>query len=476
MKRMLLTLLCVNVLGLFSLIVHSQTRDNFVSLEGRFTIALPRTYAEFRPATIVAGKELLPIMLYKWNTTSGLVAAGYAVTGVDLEDPKLAPKIFRDVRDSFIKQYEAKLLTEHARVFDGHQGFEFIIENKSLLTAVRMILAKNRFYMLTLTNRPDQRDLVANGEGLLSTFRLMSLDDVVAARDRSLGTLPGSPYSQTAAGTDTRPDAQNEKFKGRVKQIFVERELLFNGVSFNEVHPESLKDFNEDGYVSRVITFSGQWPASISLYGFAGDSRAFKKMLISEVTWRLGRQPTLNIDDEAVHIVRQKYDASDRLIEQGIYDEKGSLEERVAYKYETERREIETRKYSNLFGDKFETLSKTVERLDASGNPVELTLFQYSQGPGGFTTTINNPVNPHDRVAGAITSGPLNSNSVKNPRAEERAVVTTSKTQNRVIEEKFVYTYEFDAQGNWIKRITTSKDRGKNAPPIDVTYRRITYY
>src|SRR5262245_25464004 len=106
MKRILVTLLCVSVVGLSSLSLHGQTRDNFFSLEGRFRIDLPRNYAEFRPTTIVAANQLLPIMLYKWNTTSGLVGAGYAVTGVDLEDPKLAPKVFRDIRDSYVKQYE----------------------------------------------------------------------------------------------------------------------------------------------------------------------------------------------------------------------------------------------------------------------------------------------------------------------------------------------------------------------------------
>jgi hypothetical protein len=41
MKRIWVMLLCVNVLGLSSLSVQSQSPENFCSLEGRFGIALP---------------------------------------------------------------------------------------------------------------------------------------------------------------------------------------------------------------------------------------------------------------------------------------------------------------------------------------------------------------------------------------------------------------------------------------------------
>jgi hypothetical protein len=118
---------------------------------------------------------------------------------------------------------------------------------------------------------------------------------------------------------------------------------------------------------------------------------------------------------------RYKYDARGN-VREWVIEERGEVTQRIVYTLKANRKE--TRWYDG--GG--QSIGRQVERLDARGNPVETTEY-------GFVD-----------------------------EKTEGVMLKTSYT-----------AYEFDAQGNWVKRLTT--ESGSDEPEVrKVEHRTITYF
>jgi hypothetical protein len=75
--------------------------------------------------------------------------------------------------------------------------------------------------------------------------------------------------------------------------------------------------------------------------------------------------------------------------------------------------------------------------------------------------------------------GKVNGRSVSRYDADGNLVEKTWFAPDGSLSEKWNYTYEFDANSNWIKRMSmkwVTKDSNSKFEPYDVTYRSITYF
>jgi hypothetical protein len=120
---------------------------------------------------------------------------------------------------------------------------------------------------------------------------------------------------------------------------------------------------------------------------------------------------------------KYKYDAKGNRTEEAWYHNDGSLWLRYVSVYDARGNEVEWFRYTR----EGKMNGRSVSSYDAGGNEIEKTWFR----PDGS------------------------------------------------LSEKWNYTYEFDSQGNWIKRKSmkwTAKDGKSNFEPYDVTSRTITYF
>lgn len=190
---------------------------------------------------------------------------------------------------------------------------------------------------------------------------------------------------------------------------------------------------------------------SITSFSHANETLTSKKVLVGQ--FANGRTVGLSPMRTGMQVTRETkftYRADGRLSEIKI-SENGEMIQRSILSYSQNKRETETWEYFQILGARGESRVKLSEILDAGGNPVEATESRYQKAPN------------HN-----VTNG--------------------GTYEQKVSEEKSEYTYEFDSQGNWIKRIkflrTFAKVRGttvytekvKEPVPSLVTYRTITYY
>lgn len=127
-----------------------------------------------------------------------------------------------------------------------------------------------------------------------------------------------------------------------------------------------------------------------------------------------------------------------------------TVEERTTFKH--------LYKYDNA-GNQVEKIVTTVEgspvskeewKFNAKGQLIEVSVYD-EKGAKTFKT-----INAYDEQGKLLTR-------------------TLYDSQNQIVR-KATFAYEFDAQGNWIKRITSKVlDNSKNEP-VEVIYRSITYY
>lgn len=431
-----------------------KTSDEFVSISHLFAIKLPAVYNDYKPfVPLKLGDETYSLEIYKWNTAAGLITVGYMSGSRDLEQPEQAKPFFAGFRKLVVARIaaQARLVDERNVALETHPGLQLVVENSGVITAFRIFIVRNRFYMLTLVTEPSQRDASPSGEEIVSSFRLIPRSEAVAARDRILRGLewprsqPEPPFSKT------KTDAEDGNFKGRVKEVLTEQENIYDGVLADNRTSEELKQFNEKGYLTREVHFSGESPIRIISYSHLADGTLTSTKLIlgsppNGATVGLGANRT---DKKVTRETKFKYREDGRPGEITIYED-GNMIQRSILTYSANKRETETWEYFRVLRAQTESRSKLIEIVDANGNVLESTTEQFASG--------GDTMKPGDRY------------------------------EQKVAEEKCEYTYEFDSQGNWIKRTkllrTFARLRGntvytetvKVPVPSLVTYRSITYY
>ena len=238
-------------------------------------------------------------------------------------------------------------------------------------------------------------------------------------------TPPELPQSPVEPRVST--DAKDEGLKGKVKSV-VDYSLEAGKRSIGEENY-----YNSDGNLIRSISYDEGFPESVTVYGFVNGMRVSRS---GDVKYKSGEKPppkgmsiTMNLNNDLPGVKRdERYDA------------------RYERKYDAENRLIELRRLGNngkLWSLQTNTYSgnmRTWREFWEDGQ--EVSKSDYFSNEQGNTVKENSYGGDND--------------------------VTTH-----------VMTYKFDAQGNWIVKMTFKemKTKGKMVRKLLWTsYRTIIYY
>jgi hypothetical protein len=410
----------------------------FTSLDARFSIALPRKVSGFSPITfdtpqgrITAGET------YSWRLDGAQFDIGY----LDLQKQPESAAVARAALRKFADDIAAGMTARGGKVSQrtdislaGHVGHEMKLELPQSYVISRLYAVGGRIYRLaSVSTRKDAPEFHETATRTLDSFKLLSLDEVVAERQRRIAAATPRPLAQEAepAARKLKSDAEDEGLKGRVKTLYVERQDLSGTWTVQRRRPSQMVSFNEGGNVTQKADYDYKGNLfQIRAYGYVDGERASHDKTIENeydppamiIASRAG-ESTPQRDPRYNFKYKYKYDERGRLAEVAWHSNSGKLWLRYVYNYKGAN-ERETLVYSEDG-----TLNqKYVATLDAQGNEIE---------------------------------------------------ESTCNTKTGAVDNKYAYTYEFDRHGNWIKQTTSkwgTKDGKTQFLPYSITYRTITYY
>src|SRR5207244_5107970 len=95
----------------------------FVSLEAKFTIALPQGMHGFRPLSVNTAAGRASGDAYTWTMKEGSFIAGYVDAPQPLDGPEMSKQVFESVRkgmDAWARSQNGKLVAQRQIDFAGH--------------------------------------------------------------------------------------------------------------------------------------------------------------------------------------------------------------------------------------------------------------------------------------------------------------------------------------------------------------------
>jgi hypothetical protein len=399
--------------------------ESFSSLEGRYTINLPKQVGGFREGT------------FDWRLTEGYFSVGYQDRERDVEG---AP----DAEAETLKQSQAALsafarnllegmvqpreVTHKKIMLAGHAGIESRVEMPKGVAVVRSYPVKRRIYTLIFMLVGAQRQFEPLALKAFDSFKVQAEEDANAVLNRRVAEATPKPLPQEPVARKLKSDAEDENLRGRVKTVLEEMEGLSGRMANQVRRPSHEAHYNEQGnLVKSVLYSSAGLPSNITVYGYIDGARVSSSGSIRYESSPAGiavpaakerpRDPRYDLKYE------YKYDDKGRLSEQLLYGNDGRLNSRRVYKREGARLEE-----LNYYDEEGRPGMRSLAMLDASGNESEQIYFD----------------------------SPL-----------------------KGWQSKYTHTYEFDARGNWVKRTTTKTSIVNGVSKEDstyITYRTITYY
>ena len=414
----------------------NSSAEGFTSLDARFSVALPRRVSGFSPVTfdtpsgrVTAGET------YTWRLDWAQFEIGYLDLQKQPETAAVARAALRKFADDIAQSVSAqggKLAGRTDISLGGHVGHELRLELPQAYLVNRLYSVGARIYRLVcVSTRKDEPEFQATAARTLDTFRILSLEEVMAERQRRIAAAMPSPLPQEAAARKLKSDAEDEGLRGRVKTIFVEVQDLSGTWTVQQRRPSQFVSYNEAGNVTQKAGYDYKGNLfQIRAYGYVDGERASNDKTIENeydppamiVASREGESKMKN-DPRYSFQYKYRYDGGGRLAEVAWYGNSGKLWLRYVYNYKNsnELEELVYRADGTLN-------QKYVTRLDAQGNKIEESSFN---------------------------------------------------TKTGAVDNRYAYAYEFDRHGNWIKQTTSkwgTKDGKTQFLPYSITYRTITYY
>ena len=240
-------------------------------------------------------------------------------------------------------------------------------------------------------------------------------------------------------------DAENDGLRGPVKKVIKETYNLVDkfGTVTQELEGRAVSQYNRKGTRTEVINYDENENIKsravyvVSVDGIAAGGTRYNAWGAVESKWTYTYeangvaermiQRTYNPDGSLDSVLVYNYDAGGRMAESVIYNADGTLSARIVNSYNMQGNMVET----NLYGAKGELNARITYTYNEQGYQIESSSVLYLNG------------------------------------------VEWLPAQNRYSE------YEFDAHGNWIKRVESKwvKKFGKEYwEPQRVIYRTIIYY
>lgn len=405
----------------------------FVSLEGRFSIALPHGKHGFRPLAVDSPAGKMTGDAYNWTMKEGSYTTGYVDAPQSLEDADSSARIFTAIRTSLAAWAESKngkLVSDRQIELDKHPAIEVKLEFPDALLWQRCYVVSNRLFQIVLVVSTDQRPYEAAAVKVLDSFKILTVAEATAALKAKVAAAEPSPLPQEPVAARVGSDAADDGLLGEVKTVFDENEDLSGTWAVSGRKPSSMEYYNKGGNLTKSESYDYKGNLSeITVYGYIDGARVSEFKDIEQnynpppmVVATPSGAPKPKYDPRYSNKYTFRYDDRKRLIEKTWFLNTGEITVRDVYKYSGHQRE--TLVYS---GDG--SLSeRLVSTFDDKGNKVEEAEFDTLDGP---------------------------------------------------VRDKYSYAYEFDAKGNWTKRVTSkwvTKDGKSSFVPQYVNYRTITYH
>jgi hypothetical protein len=409
--------------------------ETFTSLEGRFSIALPQQISGYSPQSANTPEGHVEGSMFNWTTADGTFIVGYTDRPEVVESlGKRALDILRDngiANAAAAVKGKAKLIGEKDISLSGHPGRELKVELSDGITTARIYLVGNRIYQAIVAIPTASQAQEAKAIKILDSFRLLTQAEVDAEWKKKIARATPSPLPQEPVIKRPKADAEEDGLKGKVKTVFTETEDLSGTWAVSRRKPSSMEYYNEQG--NRIKRESYDYrgnPSDITVYGYLDGDRASH---FESIDYEYNPPPMFapapapgaekpKYDPRYSHKLKYKYDEHGRLIEEFWYGNDGKLWLRYVYKYKGKQKE------TLVYAADGSLNQKHISTLDDKENEIEEVYYDI---------------------------------------------------RDDSISEKYSYSYEFDARGNWVKRKTskwTTKDGKAQFEPYSMTYRSITYY
>jgi len=407
---------------------QSSATTRFVSLEGRFAIALPDR-ADVRRMNMPTPFGYAHGHQHEWETKEGSFGVGYADTFQRVSKPEDVKKFFDAAAERFrnvaaangFKIGEPKKIT-----LDERPGIEQRADLPAATVIRRLFLVSRRVYETAVVLKNNQRKSEGAAIGVLDSFRLLTDREIT---EEALKAGPG-PLPQTPEIPRAGSDADDENLRGRVKSVHTEIQYLTDTPLARMGMRSWLETYNQTGNLLRKETYDTRNNLDlITVYGYVDGTRvAAFKFIDREYGPPLasGGAAGPAISDRKMDPRYQqrfvfKYDEKKRLSEKTEFRSNGDFMDRHVYKYEDNQKEELVYLENGTLTRRFFYI------LDDKGNQIESTDFD----------------------------------------ADGKVLA------------KISYTYEYDANGNWTKRTSSRKEGSETLRKLDpgnVLVRTITYY
>lgn len=409
--------------------IASVSKGTFSSVEGRFSISLPKSPHGYSGTN--GG-------MFPWRLNEGYYYIGYTDREQNVEASNQAEeKALQVARENFnqicrdlLKTYPSTIKqTDKSIKFGGHTGVELRVEMPNGLSIIRVFWVESRAYIAAVFLAGEQQKYEAPALQVFDSLKLTDKEDAEAIIRKKVEEATPQPLPQTPVVKKLKSDAQDDRLKGKVKSVIEETQGLSGQMANKTRRPLSETYFDEQGNRVKSIHYnSAAQPSDITVYGFIDGKRVSKSGFIVYESTILGmgvprasgpKKPDPRYNISFVY----KYDDKGNLIEVLLYNNDDSLRSRHVYEYNGNK--IERRFYTEKGTLNF----RYVTVLDDKGNEIESTYFD----------------------------SPM-----------------------KGWESKSSYKYEeFDKNGNWTKQVTTYTRTSNGISKVDsvsVTYRTIAYY
>ena len=399
----------------------------FVSLEGRFSVALPdpsnpRRVMMWTPFGDAAARQ------FEWKTKE----AGFGVAYADIHRPVQQPEAVKQFFDQAAENFTQRALANGGNTtatknltLDERPGIEqrADLPNGSIIR--RLYLVSRRIYEMTVVLKKDQRKHESAAFGVLDSFKLLNDREIT---EEALKVGPG-PLPQTPEAPRAGTDADDEGLHGPVKTVRIEIKYLTETPFTRSGTRSSITTYNEKRNRVRKESFDFKNNLDlITVYGYVDGRRVSASKYIEREygppvgTGGGGPRPSNRKKDPRYDLrFEYKYDEKKRLAEQTEFVSNGDFVERSVYKYEGNQKE------ELVYLEDGTLWRRHVYILNDKGHEIERTDFDKD---------------------GKVVS-------------------------------KISFAYEYDSNGNWTKRTTSpseTSERLRQLNPPSVHLRTITYY
>lgn len=408
-------------------------KETFTSLDGRFTVALPQQISGFSPISFDTPKGRVTAGdSYTWRLEGVEFDISYMDTPTPFASAEDAKARLHKGADSIIASATSKggTLVSRSDVSLGENvGHEIRLESNQLLIISRFYAAGKRVYQLTAVFKKGS-PVKESAVKALDSFKLLTPDEVNAARAKKAAEAAPNPLPQEPATKKLKSDAEDEGLKGRVKTVFTEREDLSGTWAVQGRKPSSVDYYNEPGNLTKRESYDYKGNLfEVSVYGYLDGDRAMNDKTVQyeydpppiAVAAAPG-QAKSKYDPRYHYKLKYKYDERGRLAEETWYGNDGKLWMRYVYKYDGDKKE------ELVYSEDGSLNQHYLYTLDGKGDEIEEISYDVKGG---------------------------------------------------AIENRYSYSYEYDPKGNWTKRTTSKwleKDGKGQFVAYSVTYRTIAYY